>query len=77
MPGRNLNCYLEAPGRAQLQRDIVREGQEELGGLSAWISVGLGLEEQQYVRRAYTYVLYLSIVTDVLSPPPRPRNPVL
>ena len=49
MPGRNLNCYLEAPGRAQLQRDIVREGQEELGGLSAWISVGLGLEEQQYV----------------------------
>lgn len=27
----------------------MREGREEVGGLSAWIAVGLGLEEQQYV----------------------------
>ena len=48
--GRFIYVLLSAPGKAQLQQEIVREGREEIGGISAWISVGLRLEEQQLIH---------------------------
>ena len=39
-----------APGKAQVQREIADdEGPQLAPGCSAWIALGLKLEEQQYV----------------------------
>ena len=40
-----------APGKAQVQREIADdEGPQLAPGCSAWIALGLKLEEQQYVN---------------------------